>query len=195
MHVSHLYTLPRLWFGYKHITWSPCHLVTSRSCKSSCLKNWSVGLCFLLEVSDTARDCCEDDLQELQESFRCLLIFRNKCLSKPSPLIWADHVWCMFGAAVKLQCVNSDAQPKIRIVSCFVQSFMLSGNGASRRALPVTHMMVLFIKSQISFPTVCPVQRLHGPHWQPCAEHGAAGERRAGRDPRPADLLHEEQRH
>lgn len=42
---------------------------------------------------------------------------------------------------------------------------------------------------------VCSLQGLHGPHGEPRAEHGAAGEGRAGRDPGPAHLLHEEPRH
>lgn len=40
--------------------------------------------------------------------------------------------------------------------------------------------------------TVCPIQGLHGSHGEPRAEHGAPGEGRPGRDPRPADLVHEE---
>lgn len=39
--------------------------------------------------------------------------------------------------------------------------------------------------------TVRALQGLRGSHGQPRAEHGAPGPRRAGRDPRPAGVLHE----
>lgn len=69
---------------------------------------------------------------------------------------------------------------------------------------PVIHVKKLRLhchtphKSLDLFPPatpVCSLQGLHGPHGEPRAEHGAAGEGRAGRDPGPAHLLHEEPRH
>lgn len=44
------------------------------------------------------------------------------------------------------------------------------------------------------FLSVCAVQRLHWPLGEPGAEHGAAGQRRSGRNPRTAAVFHEEPR-
>lgn len=43
-------------------------------------------------------------------------------------------------------------------------------------------------------PPVRPVPRLHRPVGEPGPQHGPAGQRRPGRDPRPAAVLHEEPR-
>lgn len=43
--------------------------------------------------------------------------------------------------------------------------------------------------------TVCPVSGLHWPNREPHPQHGTAGKGRAGWDPGPVPVLHEDQRH
>lgn len=64
----------------------------------------------------------------------------------------------------------------------------LIGSGVGVEGWSVTRLPLVLS------PPVRPVQRLHRPVGEPGPQHGPAGQRRPGRDPRPAAVLHEEQR-
>lgn len=67
-----------------------------------------------------------------------------------------------------------------------------SNHSLSTWWLSYIRIYVYLYYTLFSSPSVCTLQRLYGPDWQPRVEHGPARERCASRDPRPVHLLHEE---